>query len=55
MTYTPHLPHNIPYLRVPENRVNLAFAWYSRNQEHPNNFPAYAYWIERCISDGSDY
>jgi hypothetical protein len=54
MTYTPHLT-NIPYLKVPENRVNLAFSWYSKDTEHPMNFPAYSYWIERCELDGSDY
>jgi hypothetical protein len=55
MTYVPHIPHNIPYLRVPENRVNLVSDWYSRKQDHPMNFPAYAYWIQECENDGSDY
>lgn len=55
MTYVPHIPHNIPYLLVPENRVNNAFGWYQRRQDHPNNFPAYAYWIQKCETDGSDY
>lgn len=55
MTYVPHIPHNIPYLRVPENRVNNAFGWYQRKQDHPMNFPAYAYWIQRCENDGTDY
>lgn len=55
MTYFPHIPHNIPYLLVPENRVNNAFGWYQRNQDHPMNFPAYAYWIQKCENDGSDY
>jgi hypothetical protein len=55
MIYTPHLPKSIPFLLVPENRVNLAFGWYQRGQDHPMNFPAYAYWIQECQNDGSDY
>ncbi len=53
--YVPHIPKNIPYLQVPENRVNLAYAWYCRNTPHPLNFAAYSYWIEQCELDGSDY
>jgi len=55
MTYAPHIPHNIPYLLVPENRVKCVFDWYKRGQDHPMNFPAYAYWIQKCETDGSDY
>ena len=54
MIFTPHLS-SIPYLKVPENRVNLAYAWYLRNTPHPNNFAAYSYWIEKCDYDGSEY
>lgn len=54
MTYTPHLS-NIPYLKVPENRVRLAFDWYNQNVDHPLNFPCYAYWIQKCENDGTDY
>jgi hypothetical protein len=55
MTYIPHIPNNIPYLKVPENRVNLAFDWYSKKIEHPVNFACYSYWINQCKPDGSDY
>ena len=54
MTYTPHLS-KIPYLMIPENRVNLAFNWYQQDRSHPQNFPAYSYWIQCCENDGSDY
>lgn len=54
MTYTPHLS-KIPYLQVPENRVRLAFDWYQRQKDHPLNFPCFAYWIQRCENDGTDY
>ena len=55
MTYVPHIPHNIPYLLVPENRVKCVSDWYQRGQDHPMNFPAYAYWIQKCELDGTDY
>jgi hypothetical protein len=54
MTYTP-IQSKLPYLQVPENRLNLAFNWYSRQKDHPLNFPCYAYWIQQCENDGSDY
>ena len=54
MTYTPHLSY-IPYLQVPENRLNLAFNWYQRQPDRPQNFPCYSYWIQRCENDGTDY
>lgn len=54
MTYTPILSH-IPHLQVPENRVKYAFDWYNKNNDYPNNFACYSYWIERCEQDGSDY
>ena len=54
MTYTP-IQSKLPYLQVPENRLNLAFDWYSRQKDHPLNFPCYAYWIQQCENDGSDY
>jgi len=52
--YTPHLS-NIPYLQVPENRLNLAHNWYQRQSDHPLNFPCYSYWIQQCEDEGSDY
>jgi len=54
MTYTP-IQSNLPYLKVPENRLNLAFNWYQRHEDHPLNFPCYAYWIQLCENDGTDY
>lgn len=54
MTYVPHQSW-IPQLQVPENRVKYVHNYYKVCANHPNNFPAYAYWIERCNNDGSDY
>jgi hypothetical protein len=54
MTYTP-IQSSIPYLKVPENRLNLAANWYNRQEDHPLNFPCFAYWIQRCENDGTDY
>jgi hypothetical protein len=54
MTYVP-IQSSIPYLKVPENRLNLAFNWYQRQKDHPLNFPCYSYWIQQCTNDGSDY
>jgi hypothetical protein len=42
-------------LKVPENRLNLAFTFYQQHEDHPLNFPCYSYWIQRCENDGSDY
>ena len=52
--YTP-LEVKIPHLKVPENRLMYAFAWYQKQNDHPNNFACYSYWLERCMNDGSDY
>ena len=54
MNYTPHKSY-IPYLKVPENRLNLAFTFYQQHPDHQLNFPCYSYWIQRCENDGSDY
>jgi hypothetical protein len=53
-SYVPH--HSwIPALKVPENRVKYVYNYYKVCKNHPHNFAAYAYWIERCVNDGSDY
>jgi hypothetical protein len=52
--YTP-TPTNIPYLQVPENRLELAYNWYSKDWPHPLNFPCFSHWINQCEGDGSDY
>lgn len=53
-SYVPH--HSwIPALKVPENRVKYAYSDYKVCRNHPHNFAAYSYWIERCVNDGSDY
>jgi hypothetical protein len=54
MTYVPILS-KIPHLQVPENRVKYVHNYYKVCRNHPNNFACYAYWIERCKNDGSDY
>ena len=52
--YTPHLSW-LPTLKVPEYRVELAFYSYTHQPDHPQNFPCFSYWIQRCENDGSDY
>lgn len=54
MTYTP-IHSWIPHLQVPENRVHYAYNNYEACKDHPNTFACYAYWIQRCEIDGSDY
>lgn len=54
MTYVP-IQSSLSYLKVPENRLNLAFAWYQRQEDHPLNFPCFSYWIQQCEDEGSDY
>jgi hypothetical protein len=52
--YTP-LQSKLPILKVPEYRVELAHYWYTHQPDHPQNFPCFSYWIQRCENDGSDY
>jgi len=52
--YTP-IQSRLPFLQVPENRLNLAFNWYSRRSGHPNDFACYSYWIQQCEGEGTEY
>lgn len=54
MSYIPQESKH-PHLQVPENRAMYAFKWFDENSDNPMIFAAFAYWIERCENDGSDY
>jgi len=49
-TFKPQLSL-VPYLQVPENRLELAYKWYAREPNYADNFAAFSYWLERCIEE----
>jgi hypothetical protein len=53
--YTP-APTKVPHLQVPENRLEYAYQWcQAGGRHHPLHFSCFAYWIDQCETDGSDY
>jgi len=54
MTYIP-THSDLPCLKIPENRAKYAYQYYKVCKDHPHAFAAYAYWLERCANDGTDY
>jgi len=49
------LQSNLPALKVPEYRLDLANYWCGRQNDHPNNFACLSYWMQQCEGEGAEY